>query len=211
MVSNMEGRMKPIHTVATAALLLALATPVAGQHAARTLGLGIGIQSAALLDDDVGLLAVLSPQVYVPIVVSERLILEPSFGVFRVDQEGEDFLGDPYTYSATLLRLGVGALFAGELGRSGRVYVGPRVGVVRISTEQEQGAFDEESTRTDLALAAVTGGEFFLVDGLSLGGEVGLEWVRIGEEDVAGEPSPAEEKASLLRTTSELRVRWYFR
>lgn len=59
--------------------LLALAAPAAAQEEGRTLGLGLGLQSAALLtDSESGILTFLSPQVYIPIAMSDLILLEPS-------------------------------------------------------------------------------------------------------------------------------------
>ena len=60
-----------------------------------------------------------------------------------------------------------------------------------------------------LLIAGVVGGEYFLVPGFSLGGEVGLNYLRMGDEDNDG-PGGAETDASMIGIGTEFRVRWYF-
>jgi hypothetical protein len=194
------------HLILGALIAAALATAgPAGAQDVRV-GLGIGIQPT-LLTDDFG--ALFAPRFYLPIQLGDRLIVEPSFGLFRVSQSATD---GPFSYetSGQLLRLGVGLLVLGPAGQDGRVYFGPRAGMVRMASEYSSDGFSESQSRTDLVLAAVAGGEFFLLDRFSLGGEVGLEYVREGDESGSG-ASSVDSDGSMLRTTSELRVRWYLR
>jgi hypothetical protein len=101
-----------------------------------------------------------------------------------------------------VLRLGTGILFTISPGADGHIYAGPRIGILRHSTEVESGGVEVDDSDTDIFLAGVLGGEFFLQRRFSLGGEAGLEWLKFDEDD--------DEEASLLRTLAEFRVRFYF-
>lgn len=61
-----------------------------------------------------------------------------------------------------------------------------------------------DSERWDLSLALVAGGEYFLVPALGLGGEIGLEYTRVGDDGTGD-----DQTASLISTLAELRLRWY--
>lgn len=193
----------------TGTLLLAacVAAPVAAQEEGRSVGLGLGLHAVALDGDDAAIFGILAPQLYVPIVVSEKVMLEPSLSLFRGDTEGDDF-----SSSLTFFRLGIGVLFLSDAGADGRVYVGPRLGVLRVSEEFDNTTFEGTSKRMDLVFAAVAGGEFFLASSLSLGGEIGLEYTRIGDEEETPEPGFVDDRTTtLVRTVTELRLRWYLR
>lgn len=124
----------------------------------------------------------------------------------------ETFGGQTQKNTATVYRVGAGVLFTRDAGADGRAYVGPRVGLIRMSSEQEGDLTDRSESRMDVLLSLVAGGEYFLAPGFSLGGEVGLEWVHIGDTDITPTPDvDVEEDMSLLRTVTGLRVRWYLK
>jgi hypothetical protein len=130
----------------------------------------------------------------VPIALTNRLVLEPEFGFVRFrDTQGQ------FDETFSILTLGAGLLF--EIGESGadRIYAGPRLGIARISEYDEGPGTPTDESTTTLWLAGVLGGEFFLKPRFSLGGEVGLEWLELDDPD-----------GSVLATTAEFRVRWYF-
>ena len=180
------------------------------QEPGRTLGLGIGLEPLSLIDEG-SLVAAAAPSLYVPFMVTENVMLEPSLGVTRVSDEQTD---GTTSYSTTMSawRLGLGAFLTMPVGPEGRGYFGPRIGLVRMSQSEESGTFDFSQDQLNLTFAGVTGAEFFLAEQFSLGGEVGLEYIHMGEPDVEPEPSVGiEADGSALRTITELRLRWYFR
>lgn len=187
--------------------LLALPSDAAAQESPH-LGIGLGLEQVGILvDDDVGLLSILTPQVYVPIVVSDGLMLEPGIGVFRTKNSESSESAD-FEATFTFIRVGVGLLFTIQQAERGRVYVGPRIGLMRMSSSSEFNGEAEDDSRVDLTAAAVLGGEFFLLPAFSIGGEVGLEYLRMGDEEDDGE-ADIESDTSLLSLGSEFRVRWY--
>jgi hypothetical protein len=156
-------------------------------------GLGLGL-SSALFGEFQGQFA---QSVYVPISLTDRVLLEPEVGLVRFSEEDGEF-----DETGTLLVLGAGVLF--EIADSGddRIYAGPRAGIVRFSTSSEGPGGETDDSTTNLSLAGVFGGEYFLKDRFSLGGEVGLEWLDLSDDSDA--------EGSLISTTAEFRVRWYF-
>ena len=162
---------------------LALARPASAQEG-RSWGFGVGIGTTA--GAPAAGVSGTSPVFYVPIALGDDddVFLEPSFGLLRLSSDGG---------SATVLRLGTGLLFMNEIGSAGRAYVGPRAGIVHTSTDSGVGDSDD----TDVYIAGVTGGEFFLVQSFTLGGEVGIGY--------------AFSDPSVLSTLAAFRVRWYLR
>lgn len=158
-----------------------------------------------------GLVNSLTPQIYVPIDVSSRIIVEPGVGLFRVKETDEgDFGSEEFT--ATALRLGLGALFVVAQPEQGRIYVGPRVGIARISATSDFADTESEMKRTDLTFSAVLGGEFFLFPAFSLGGEAGLNYQSRGETERDPDPGFEDDsEGTLLSLGTEFRVRWYLR
>ena len=182
----------------------------AAQEPGRTFGLGMGLEPLSLIDEG-SVVAAAAPSLYMPFMVTETVMLEPSLGLTRVSDEQTDG-ATTYSSSMSVWRLGLGVLLTRPFGPEGRGYFGPRIGLVRMSQSEESGTFDYSEDRLNLTLAGVTGAEFFLAEQFSLGGEVGLEYVHFGQPDVEPEPSvDIESDGSALRTVSELRLRWYFR
>lgn len=186
-----------------AAATALLTAPLTAQD--RSFGFGVGLQSANLMADDIGVLALFAPQAYLTIGLSDALLLEPSFGTLSARSESGE-----YSDSQTYYRLGIGLLLLRELDGDGRWYFGPRLGLLRISSETDGAFFEDSMKRTDLALAGVVGGELFLGESFSLGGEMGIEWIRRGDPEITPEPPvDDDETGGLLRTVTELKFRWY--
>jgi len=179
-----------VHTVAAPlGLFLALATAAPAE---AQIGIGVGIRSSFISEVQ----GLLTPTVYVPIVLTDRLMVEPEVGLIRAseDDDGSD-------ETVTLLMIGAGLLFEiGDLGED-RIYAGPRLGLVRASFSEDFEGGEFSDSNTNLFLAGVLGGEFFLQPNFSLGGEAGLRYLDTGADGSDG---------SLLTTTAEFRVRWYF-
>jgi hypothetical protein len=172
-----------------------MASGASAQAPGGSIGLGVGVQSTVLIDEA---LISLAPVFYVPIMLTDAVMLEPGIGLLRFSQDN-----DATESTQTFLSLGTGILFIVSHGDDGRIYVGPRVGIRRFSSETESGTVEVETDNTNLSLAGVVGGEYFLKRGFSLGGEIGVAWNEIGDDD-------ADEDASLVNTIAEFRVRWYF-
>ena len=201
-----------MHRPAALSLIVALLCIPTEVTAQGTVGVGLGLQNTSLfLDDDIGIVNSLTPQVYVPVALSNSIVLEPSIGFLRLKQAQESEFGD-VDMTATALRLGLGVLFVVAQPERGRIYAGPRAGILRLSSRSEFGGDESEMKRMDLLFSAVLGGEFFFFPAFSLGGEAGLTYVSLGEEERDPDPGFEDEsEASMLSLGTEFRVRWYVR
>jgi hypothetical protein len=183
----------PVHTVLVSlASVLALAkttTPAEAQE----IGIGVGVRSSFISNVQ----SPLTPTIYVPIGVTDRIMIEPELGIIRLSEEDDGF-----DETLTFLTIGAGLLFEiGDMGEH-RIYAGPRLGIVRTSFSEElDGGGEFSDSTTNLFLAGVLGGEFFLEPNFSLGGEAGLRYQGTGDDESDG---------SLITTTAEFRIRWYF-
>lgn len=195
------------------AVLLALAALLPASVQAQgsgSIGLGLGLQNSnILLDEEFEVLGSLTPNVYVPIVIGNGIIVEPGIGLLRIKRTEESEFGDS-EFTLTAMRLGVGVLFVLASPERGRIYAGPRVGVMRLKSVSEFEGDDSETSRMDLLFSAVLGGEFFLMPAFSLGGEAGLTYLSMGDTEFDPEPPVDEnEDVTLLSLGTEFRVRWY--
>ena len=186
-------------------LCVLAAAPLSAQD--NSFALGLGLRSGALLTElDEG--GVAAPTAYVAIRMSEDLMIEPSVAFVRAAEKWETLEGE-FSTTASAVRFGISALLMSDAGSRGNLYWGPRLGYTRYAFKYIPPTRDGRETdqRVDLNFAALFGGEFFPVDRFALGGEIGVEYTRIGQEggDTAGDT------ASLLSTVAELRVRWYLR
>jgi hypothetical protein len=173
-------------------------------------GLGLGLQQASVFpEDEIGLLSAVAPTVYVPIVLPGGMMVEPGLGLFRVREEDSEF-DETATYTA--VRASVAVLFALATPERGRFYVGPRVGVLRLTSVFEAEGDDGEVKRNDLFVAAIAGGEGFVTPALSLGGEASLNYYSLGETEYDPDPGfEDDDDMSTLSLGAEFRVRWYIR
>lgn len=171
-------------------LTLALAHPALAQDSGTRFGLGVGITSSLFSNLDAGF----TPTIYLPIEVSDQLLIEPSLGLVRFSES----MGN-LDSTETFLSIGAGILFVIAGGSEDRIYIGPRVGFLRVSESISGPVVDADDSSTNLQIGGVVGGEHFLRPNFSLGGEAGLNYTSL--DDIDG---------SILSTTAEFRIRWYF-
>lgn len=157
--------------------------------------------------------------IYVPILISPQFRLEPSLNFARTSEETTT---DNTTTTDTTLGFGVGigAFYNWSPGRHTAVYVGPRLGVQYSAQSNEVAAGSTTTTqdisRTNIHLGVGLGGEYFFAKAFSLGGEVQLNYVIVGEPTVEtsggndNNNNGPETSESRIGTGSQVFVRWYF-
>lgn len=172
--------MKTTLRLAVLCVALSLASPAAAQEATPRGGIGI-----ALSNLDVGSLftgGFPAAQIYVPIVISPGLRIEPELGVLKLEDDQ-----DP-SQDVSVYTLGVGLLFTRHVGEDVLAYVGPRLAISRVSQPVNDpfGPGSVDAVGTDLRLAAAIGGEYFFSSRFSLGAEAQLAFMAVGDRDVSG-------------------------
>jgi len=201
-------------TVGTTLLALAvLANGTAAQSDEGVkVGFGVALNPIAIgdLDFDASVLPVGLGNFTVPIQIGSSLRFEPELGIFRAHAESSSN-GSTSKYTESLMRYGLAAhyLFGGS--ESFRPYVGPRFGFIRQSSDQEfTGSTPTESKRTDSYFGLALGGEYWFTPHFSLGGEVQVNRISIGDEEVTNQPAPTGSyDASIISSNGVVAVKFY--
>ncbi len=155
--------------------------------------------------------------IHVPINIKDMLRIEPGIGLIKSSSETKATKTNTSSDSATALSLGVFYMMRPD--DKFLVYAGPRFGLVLndSSDAQDDDTTKQSVTRTDVVLALALGGEHFLAPRFSLGAEVDVGYVMIGEsktETTPATPAPATpdpvKTSSLMSTFGSLFARFYF-
>jgi hypothetical protein len=147
----------------------------------------------------------LTPTIFLPINVGSRFRVEPEIGFFRNTISDTGALNRTETVQG--LHAGAGAFILAKKDRF-TLYYGARGGYIRRTSSVSVGG----SRRTDDTIpgyfvAPAIGGEYFLSDYLSLGGEV---QVRFSSLDWKRPPTANTTSFTFVATHGALTVRFYF-
>jgi len=175
------------------------------------IGLGVTLNPVAVAEIDMesSFLPIGLGNFTVPIRLGNGVRVEPELGIYKLDAEfeGSGFTGK---FESSILRYGVGVHFLVGGTDEFRPYVGPRFGFIKQSNRQENtGSSAQEEKRTDNYIGLVLGGEYFLTSRFSLGAEVQLNRVGMGNEEDGGAPSPSESSVSYISNNGVISVRLY--
>ena len=196
-----------MRTACAAVALLGVAVSALGaspaDDGARRVGLGVSLGKEIIPAEEDWVLSLFDfPSFYVPVAVSPRFRLEPEIGLYR-----HSYSEDDSDYSNTILRFGCGAFAVRDKGKAD-IYYGARLGLERSSYSHEwtwDGQREEiKRSRTDLGIAPTFGGEYFLSEHLSFGGEAQVGLSLLVKEDVEEDVSSSD-----MGTSTRLFVRWY--
>lgn len=165
----------------TAALLLVLSfAPAQAQNGETKFGVGVGLDPIASILDETD--SVFSPvTLYFPIQ-ADGFRIEPQFGLFRRSRDSGSGT-QASSRTATALELGAGVFATPQIGDNTIAHLGGRLGIVRFSESISGPNTDDSQSATDFFIGPAAGGEHFLSDNFSLGGEVQLIYVNVGEGD----------------------------
>jgi hypothetical protein len=202
--------MRPI----TVVLGISLVVASAAQAQEQFTGAGLGI--AFLAASPVGELSGTST-LYIPVPTSRTFRLEPIIGWHHdsFDQSSSNPTSptNGISVKATSFLLGLGLFGTVHPGAGGTlIYYGPRLGFAwtkRTLTDQSANSLTEK--QKDWFLTGVVGGEH-RISHFSVGGEVGLSYLKWGKPNFQGSAVFAATSAggSSIGTSSSAFVRWYF-
>jgi hypothetical protein len=235
---NEEEEMRKGLIVLVAAVVLCCTISLSAQSASEgktRLGLGLVVFDRSILNlvgslmgasglDDINsgaiMGAILPPShINFPIIMG-TMKLEPELGLFRQSNSVEDEDGKT-TQSFTAPRLGTGVFLLKHLPKTD-IYYGGRIGIVKVSEKEEYdpdtGTSHESSTsQTNLYFGPCLGGEYFISNHFSFGGEAQLLLTKYGNPKTEIDPEPpgydnedeTETKSSLMDTRYLFICRWY--
>jgi hypothetical protein len=173
--------------------------PLQEQEKRSSIGLGVSLGKEFFMG---GLTMHDFPTFYLPITLSNFRI-EPEIGYYRYSGEFED-----YETIETYLTVGCGIFLISQRVNT-NIYWGLRLGFIRVYEYEKltwNGQDIDEAHRTDYYIGPAIGGEYFFNKHLSLGGEIQLNFISIGQwSDDTGTQSE-----SVTRTKPLVFVRWYF-
>ncbi len=201
-----------IRTIATAAILLCIhaapgAQPADSSMAVRpphVFGIGVALDGATVYTDRESIADYIpanSASIRFPLEVGASSRLEPEIGYYRLVSE---HYGDHRGTSSNLL-FAVGAF--GLIRRGTATFsFGARVGAVRSSYSRDRDWGDDSDSKTDISIGPVIGAELRAHEHFSIGVEVGVNYVKIGDFGDGSSNGPR----SLISTRTAIVVRWFY-
>ena len=152
------------------------------------------------------------------LAVAPNFRIEPEIGFFRssseIEQNGDN---GSYDSKSTLKSFHVGVgIFPMVSQEKSKLYYGARLGIIRNSSSRESSYSyegysdsDEDSNKASgFYVAPTIGGEYFLSNHFSLGGEAQLRYSTFSEE--GDDNNNAELSASSTATKALIFIRFYF-
>ena len=132
-----------------------------------TLGVGISLEPLHVftLGSTLYSTALLPVSIYFS-VNTPSVSLQPEFGLYSYSYESGGS-----NNSASIVKVGLGALFPISQGPSSRAYLGPRVGLLFISQSSSStggSTYTSEQKETDFTVGLAAGGEYFVSSQLSV-------------------------------------------
>lgn len=165
------------------------------QEKENRVGIGISIGKEIMFEE--GTFTLLDfPSFYVTFILSSHFRVEPEIGYYRYSSSWSD----PYSEGKSsygILSVGCG-LFYTIRKEKVDIYYGARLGFIRTSSyyksswNEWNGTTETDRSRVDFYIGPALGGEYFFTKHLSLGGEIQLNYISIGEW-VVKELEPDEE------------------
>jgi hypothetical protein len=167
---------------AVAALALAVPAFAQGTQAQPTgprVGLGVSIDTLGFASAfTANTTALVSPKLYIPIVVAPNVRIEPEIGWVRARNDND-------STSDSAFDLGIGAMFLKSVNQNVDLYGGARLRVVWMRMEQVTGGGGFEKTeQRNFTFAPVIGGEYKPSPWFSVGVEAQLNFIFLGNEDI---------------------------
>jgi hypothetical protein len=159
------------------------------------IGAGVGLVSPVVLDSDVMLLGPSGGALLVPLDIAGVFRIEPELGFFYYATDNED--NDDF--KSTVVRPNLGLFGMITLSPDAMLTLGLRLGPQFVSSKTVSTMTNptpppDEVTRTtnrsrvDFLLSPAVGGEYFFSNYFSLGAEVQLNFVFIGDDTVTRDP-----------------------
>lgn len=162
--------------------------------------------------------ALLSPNLSIPIQFSKHFKLEPNIGYFSSEyeekQQGKD-LDYLFSHKESNFAIGIAAFHTIPRNRL-FIYYGGHIGVIisSLTTKHRNDSYydEDKAEGTGFFAAPTLGGECFMADNFSIGGEVQLKYYSLERENTPNREGENNETTAItnfvMRTL--LKLRFYF-
>ena len=175
---------------------------------------------------------------YLPINVTERFRLEPSFGLYTINNDNTTTSTYPGSFpttnssSASTIAVGLRGVFLTSLSNSFGLYFGPRLdfsfvsesnGYTQVYTINNNNTLvtnNSDMKETDINIGIVLGAEYFPISHFSVGGEVSFNYTTFGNPTITNTTSPPQTPPAYTTSTETTQysfhtdalffMRWYF-
>ncbi len=213
-------------------LLLMLAASLASAEESEPmhLGLGLGMSaqsgwlslfSAVSTDNNGSELLLVPTSFYVPINITPSFRLEPSIGFYRTSNDASTKLTPTSTTtstsseSGTLVAVGLGAFYVMKPADAFRIYTGPRLDLLFISssdTTSQTGVgasptVTDTSSRNGWTISGAVGGEYYPISRLSFGAEAALGFGGLGTPSTTSTSSGGSASTASVSTSTNTTIR----
>jgi hypothetical protein len=140
------------------------------------------------------------------IIRGKNYRFEPTLGYFSVSSSNNSS-GYSSESKSSNLRLGTVLAYANEI-KSVNFYYGIDFGVILSSESRESsfpgGSESTDESKTDFFIGPVVGGEYMFSDNFSLGGEIQINYISIGNFD-----DDSDASTSAFSSRGKIILRWY--
>lgn len=139
------------------------------------------------------------------VIRTRNFRFEPTFGYFRSSYTSNSS-GYTHESSSSNLRLGTVLAYATAIS-SMNLYYGIDVGVILSSEKSEStypGSTSTDRSKTDFFIGPAIGGEYMFSENFSLGGEIQINYISIGNFD-----SDLDASSSAVSSRGKIMLRWY--
>lgn len=181
---------KILCATALASLCLAPAAAFADVAPLPMIGIGVSVPSSGTPGG----------AIYVPINLMPQFRLEPTIGL-GTGTTAKTSDNKTVTDKLSAVSIGIGAFYMMHPDEKMAFYAGARLGAVMNSSSNSDGTKTTEYKHTDMVAALTAGGEHFLAPKFSLGAEVNIGYVSVGDTTTTITPPP--EKALPVITKAE--------
>ena len=181
-------------------------------------GVGISFEPMKIFPAGNMMVTALTPvNIHIPMNIGGSVTIEPVFGLYSYTDESTSS-GTTHKESYSLTHLGAGVLIPVAGNSTARAYVGPRIGLYLWKEREEITPVPypgypstTEVSETDITVGGCVGGEYFMVENMSLGGEALVTYYILGDpKRTPASATPTEYDRSLIMTNVLFVLRWYF-
>ncbi len=182
-------------------LLLLFSISLNAQDNRMRIGFGVGFskEASVIIGDESSLALPIDLANFTFVVRGKSFRFEPNIGFFNLSATTTGYMGTEVDASLSNYRLGAVIAYANAIA-SMNLYYGINIGVILSSISVDS---DSES-KTDFFVGPAIGGEYMFSDNFSLGGEIQINYIKIGNFD-----DDSDDSMSIISSRGMIILRWY--